>query len=138
MVKYTKIDVAYTDDDIFDTLENDSAFTLIGVLENDINLMINKYLQDDLDDDPEDSIKVGGLKDDIVVYFIHGKDMNKKYHLEGKNSYRDELGFLVVPREYFNDVGMVDRFRRAIDPVRLRWFDDLVESHRRRQFKIVT
>ena len=138
MVKYTKIDVAYTDDDIFDTLENDSAFTLIGVFENDINLMINKYLQDDLDDDPEDSIKVGGLKDDIVVYFIRGKDMNKKYHLEGKNSYRDELGFLVVPREYFNDVDMVDRFRRAIDPVRLRWFDELVESHRRKQFKIVT
>ncbi len=138
MVKYTKIDVAYTDDDIFDTLENDSAFTLIGVLENDINLMINKYLQDDLDDDPEDSIKVGGLKDDIVVYFIRGKDMNKKYHLEGTNAYRDELGFLVVPREYFNDVGMVDRFRRAIDPVRLRWFDDLVENHRRKQFKIVT
>ena len=137
MVKYTKIDVAYTDDDIFAALENDSAFTLIGVLENDLDPMINKYLQDD-PEDPEDIAKTGGLKDDIVVYFIHGKDMNKKYHLEGKNSYRDELGFLVVPREYFNDVDMVDRFRRAIDPVRLRWFDELVESHRRKQFKIVT
>ena len=138
MVKYTKIDVSYDDDDIFAALEDDSAFTLIGVLEDDLDPMINKFLQDDPDEDPEDIAKTGGLKDNIEVYFIRGKDMNKKYHLEGRNSYRDELGFLVVPREYFNDVDMVDRFRLAVHPVRLRWFDELIESHRRKQFKIVS
>jgi hypothetical protein len=131
-LNFVRIDVTANDGN-FDELYNTSAFTMIGCPEDHFEYILHEYLSDD-DTKPED-VKMGGLQEvegNVSYYVFKGKEMNKRYHLKGDNAYADDLTFLSIPCKYFKEIGKLAMFKLAIDPQRMRWFDDIVDNNKRR------
>jgi hypothetical protein len=129
MPNITKIKLELKDGETFDKLYKENALIVIGCAEESIESLVNKFL----DEYEEGAPYCGGLKDDVTVYHTIGEVINSIYNLHGDNAFQSEIGFALIPLEYFKDTGKLAMFRLMMDPSRLKWFDDFVDNNLRRE-----
>ena len=66
----------------------------------------------------------GYTKKQFIMYTFKGSVMNRCYGLTGKNAYKDDLNFVVIP-DFYNPIVKLN--------VGARWFDDIVANNVIRQ-----
>lgn len=103
--------------DLLDELYNDSALTLIGLLEEGVEDFI-KWIK-----------KYTELKNEDV-YIITGEVMNDNYGLTGDNSYPSDITIVCIKLSDMINPSTIIFPRFEIEG---RWFDDIVDNNMRRE-----
>ena len=104
-------------------LKNGSAFTWEGLsgLENDKEVIL-------------DDFKKANVLDDVEIFEFYtwkGELMNQIYQLTGSNAYPEDLTFVSIPLNMFNNnVGKLALVKFQFGA---RWLDDIVDNNARRE-----
>lgn len=104
-------------------LESGSAFTYEGMSIDDENL--EKVV---------DALKsVTSINTPVRFYHWSGKYMNDIYGLTGRNAYPEDLNFLSIDLDNWNNMNGLVEFKMSTGA---RWLDDIVDNNKVRQDKI--
>lgn len=108
-----------TESNQFEYLYNDSALTIEGLTEETINDFVDWVNE-----------LSGFNSEEVDVYLIKGKEMNKYYGLTGNNAYPDDLSIVSIPLSIMSNYSsiVIPRFQ-----IGARWFDDIVENNKYRE-----
>lgn len=99
-------------------LENDSAFTWVGLsgLKNDKEVILDEFKKADVLNDIET----------FEFYTWKGKLMNQIYMLTGSNAYPEDLTFVSIPLNMFKNIGKLAILKLQLGA---RWLDDIVDNN---------
>lgn len=99
-------------------LENDSAFTWVGLsgLKNDKEVILDEFKKADVLNDIET----------FEFYTWKGKLMNQIYMLTGSNAYPEDLTFVSIPLNMFKNIEKLAILKLQLGA---RWLDDIVDNN---------
>lgn len=112
--------ITLTDDQAkekFEEFYNDSALTISGMIPEEAQLYVDYFGEHT------------GIKEGVPGYIYSGKAINDHYNLIGDNKYPDDLHFLTIPSDAFENVMAIVTSRFQVGG---RWFDDIVDNNARR------
>ena len=111
------------DKEQIEDLKNNSALTWEGMAIDDDNL---QTIVDDLRQET-------GIKLPVIFYTWNGKLFNEMYGLTEDNAYPDDLNFLAIDLDNWENIGKLPVYKFQI---RARWLDDIVDNNAIRQNEI--
>lgn len=119
-----EIKIIPADEEKIRELENDSAFTWVGLsgLKNDKEVILDEFKKADVLNDVET----------FEFYIWKGKLMNQIYQLTGSNAYPEDLTFVSIPLSMFKNIGKLAMLKLQLGA---RWLDDIVDNNARRELE---
>lgn len=111
--------ITLTDDQAkekFEEFYNGSALTISGMIPEEAQLYVDYFGEHT------------GIKEGVAGYIYTGKVMNDHYNLSGDNRYPDDIHFLTIPNEAFENAMAIAIPRFQVGG---RWFDDIVDNNAR-------
>ena len=113
------------DEEQIEDLKNNSALTWEGMAIDDDNL---QTIVDDLRQETR-------IKLPVIFYTWKGKLFNEMYGLTENNAYPDDLNFLAIDLDNWENIGKLPVYKFQIGA---RWLDDIVDNNKLRQDEIVS
>lgn len=119
-----EIKIIPADEEKIRELENDSAFTWVGLsgLKNDKEVILDEFKKADVLGDVET----------FEFYIWKGKLMNQIYMLTGSNAYPEDLTFVSIPLSMFKNIRKLAMLKLQLGA---RWLDDIVDNNARRELE---
>lgn len=111
------------DEEQIEDLKNNSALTWEGMAIDDDNL---QTIVDDLKQETR-------IKLPVIFYTWKGKLFNEMYGLTENNAYPDDLNFLAIDLDNWENIGKLPVYKFQIGA---RWLDDIVDNNKLRQDEI--
>lgn len=111
------------DEEQIEDLKNNSALTWEGMAIDDDNL---QAIVDDLKQETR-------IKLPVIFYTWKGKLFNEMYGLTENNAYPDDLNFLAIDLDNWENIGKLPVYKFQIGA---RWLDDIVDNNKLRQDEI--
>lgn len=118
-----KFQLVEADEEQIEDLKNNSALTWEGMAIDDDNL---QAIVDDLKQETR-------IKLPVIFYTWKGKLFNEMYGLTENNAYPDDLNFLAIDLDNWENIGKLPVYKFQIGA---RWLDDIVDNNKLRQDEI--